>query len=162
MEAILRIFFIVKSYIVPAAMLVVLYIAINYARSFSQVTVPSNYREIQALSGRDAVRLNPQIGLPQLRSGDLISFRLGGDGDRQEAFGYVAGLPGDQVAIDDEGRLLVNDTVFAMGSPVHHASARPAIIIPAEHIYVWTDMHQQDSLRLGPIPAQMLIGRERR
>ena len=162
MDIVLRFIFIVKSYIAPAAMLVVLYLAINYARTFSQVTVPNAYREIRELSGRDAVRLNPLIGLPQLRPGDLIAFRLGGDGQRQEAFGYVAALPGDRVAIDDDGRLLVNDDPFTMGSPVNHTSARPAIIIPAEHIYVWTDMHQQDSLRLGPIPAQMLIGRERR
>ncbi len=160
MDHVLRFIYAVKSYLVPAALVVGLIIFVQYVRSYTQITLPDRYNEIATLSGDDSVTLRPVDRASAVARGDLVGWWRA-DEKPKAGFGYVAGLPGDTVRIEPNGALSVNGQPFDMGQPLRTAGRRGAVVIPAGHLYVWSDTHMEDSTVKGPIAENLLIGKER-
>ncbi|MFW5751408.1 MAG: S26 family signal peptidase [Planctomycetota bacterium] len=160
MDHVLRFIYTVKSYLVPAALIVAVIIFVQYVRSYTQITLPDRYTEVTRLGGRDSVTLRPVARVTELERGDLIGYWRSEEKPKA-AFAYVAGLPGDSIHIDQNGALIVNGQAFDKGQALRGAGRRGAVVVPAGHLYVWSDGHQEDSTAKGPIAEALLIGKER-
>lgn len=126
-------------------------------KKMSRVQVPSGYTDVNGLTEYTSYRVDETVTLRQYRSGDPVCYRLGANDDRAINFAWIAGLPGDEIAIA-KGTLTVNGAAFSRGIEIMQSDAGP-LRVPANHVYVVSDNHQQDSLTAGPIPAAALRGR---
>ena len=126
-------------------------------KKISRVQVPNGYADINGLTEYTSYRLDETVTLRQYRTGDPVCYRMGNDSDRAVTFAWIAGLPGDEVAIA-QGILTVNGKPVGRGSETQSPNAGP-LRVPANHVYVVSDNHQQDSVAAGPIPLAALRGR---
>lgn len=130
-------------------------------RLTSRVRLGSDYVEITVPNIEEYPSYSLEAGLPfdALAIGDAVCYRtVDAEGGASEAYGFIAARPGDTVAIA-AGELLVN------GKPDKRCGAlsgRPdagPLVIPAQHLYVVTTMHQTDSVARGPLAAADVRGR---
>lgn len=126
-------------------------------KKISRVQVPSGYNDVNGLSEYTSYRIDETVTLRGYRTGDPVCYRLGNDADRAVTFAWIAGLPGDEIAIA-QGVLTVNGKPAGRGAETQLPNAGP-LRVPANHVYVVSDNHQQDSLAAGPIPTAALRGR---
>lgn len=126
-------------------------------KKLSRVQAPTGYTDINGLAEYTSYRIDETVTLRQYRGGDPVCYRLGSDADRAVTFGWIAGLPGDEIAIK-QGAVLVNGKPAGRGSDTRQPDAGP-LRVPSNHVFVLSDNHMQDSLAVGPIPAVALRGR---
>ncbi len=126
-------------------------------KKLSRVQVPNGYNDINGLAEYTSYRVDETVTLRQYRAGDPVCYRMGSDSDHAVTFAWIAGLPGDEIAIT-QGVLTVNGKPAGRGSETRQPDAGP-LRVPANHVFVLSDNHQQDSLAAGPIPAAALRGR---
>jgi hypothetical protein len=126
-------------------------------KKMSRVQVPSGYSDVAGLAEYTSYRVDETVTLRQYRAGDPVCYRLGNDADRAVTFAWIAGLPGDEIAIA-HNVVTVNGKPAGHGSDVQRPDAGP-LRVPANHVYVLSDSHQLDSVAYGPIPAVGLRGR---
>lgn len=155
----------IKQIVIYAILIAVLWAAIVFLPGFRRLTVPGGNTEITGAKELEDYPLDLTVTVARLRQGDVVSYRLGDEGDTVVHLAWVAGLPGDRIAVDASGKLSVNDKPFTQ---VEHLYARglgamlPAcgpMIVPADHLYLLNSEGQNDSLGRGPLPAIALRGR---
>ena len=155
----------IKQLVIYAILIAALWAAIVFLPSFRRVAVPAGNSEIPNARELESYPLDTSVTLARLRQGDVVSYRLGEEGDTVVHLAWVAGLPGDRVAVDASGKLSVNDKPFTQ---VETANARalgatlPAcgpLTVPADHLFLLNSEGQNDSLAHGPLPAIALRGR---
>jgi hypothetical protein len=131
---------------------------IAVVKALSRVQVPSGYSDVDNLEEYASYRVDRNVGIRQLRAGDPISYRLGKAHDHEVYFGWVAGVPGDDVAIA-KGEVTVNGKAVGHGDKLASAPDCGPLRVPANHVFVVSDHHDSDSLACGPIPAVAIHGR---
>ncbi len=140
-----------------AIIVTLIYGVLKLVQYLDIVHVPENYTDINGMEQYSSYRLDGGVPFTQLRAGDAICYRLGPEAERAVQFGWIAAVPGDEIAVSD-GTLQVN------GTPSPHSGKlaipdSPGLRIPAQHLYVLSDMHQADSVARGLIPAIAVRGR---
>ena len=150
-----------RTYIWFAALVVLVCMAAAWIPGWlARAQVPDGYDDV-SLGGdkMSGVMLSP----PPCRAGQMAAYRIG-DGPDDIGFGRVIAVEGDTVEFR-EGRL------FVSGNPIERWDPKSArrmptgnlgpITIPANHIYVLSDRHQRDSIALGVIKPDVLLGSQR-
>jgi hypothetical protein len=127
-------------------------------RQLNRVQVPGGFEDQGGFVPMTGVWLEP----PPYAAGDMVAYRTG-DGPEDVGFGVVAALPGDQVRMIG-GELLVDDNEVRgwrdVGLYRGIADIGP-LCIPVGHLYVLSTQHQRDSLVLGAIGPDQLLGKVR-
>lgn len=149
-----------RTYIMFAALIVGLCaMAAVLPRWLNRVQVPANdgLRDISGLEPGQGYWLAP----PPYQVGDLLAFRFGVGAD-DIGFGYVAGLPGDEIRLASGGKLVVGGREYQgwkrAGAFFEIDNAGPAVI-PAGHFYLVSDTHDNDSTRHGVVGPDALLGK---
>ncbi len=91
----------------------------------------------------------------QAEHGKAVCYRLPTD-DKPFSFGWIAGLPGDTVAIS-HGQLEINGKPSAAFTNIPHADC-PPMPVPADHLLVLNSTHGTDSLAHGMMPSSSING----
>ncbi len=105
--------------------------------------------------------------------GELVLFRSPQAGYSEMLIGYVAGLPGERVQID-EGALLINDTPVqepsalaemrfdppADSAPYGRSRSKAYSLVPENHYFILGEAHDEepDSRTLGWVPHENIVG----
>ncbi len=134
----------------------IVWAAMVFLPKLARVSVPVGYTDMERMPEYKSYSLDQTP--EQLNRGDLICFRLGSDSDSQTNFAYIAGLEGDQVALDAAGHLSVNGKEFEHGDKVPLPTVG-TMTVPAGHLYVVSDAHQYDSVARGPLATYAVRGR---
>lgn len=116
-----------------------------------------DYRDIENLDTTESIALDTTVRLHAYDRGDAVCYQLGDDEPLDRLFGWVAGRPGDEVAIVG-GALIVNGEAAAHGGSLNLPAAGP-IRVPTDHLFIVSDRHRFDSIAHGPIPGRALRGR---
>jgi hypothetical protein len=147
----------VKQALLYAIMIAAFYASVIAVKKYAHVHVPAGYSDINSVEDFTSYRLDKTITFPLLRVDDPVCYALDQSEDRAVTFGWVAALPGDDVAIS-KGAILIN----GVPTPKYSALGLPdtsAFRVPAQHVWVVSDHHQADSFAVGPIPAMAIHGR---
>lgn len=124
----------------------------------NRVQVPPDFEDLGGLTPMTGVWLSP----PPFLAGDRVAYRTG-DGPEDVGFAVVAGLPGDQVRLVG-GQLMVGEAEVPGWRPyggyrdLHDIGP---LLVPAGHLYVVSKQHQRDSLSLGVIAPDQILGKLR-
>lgn len=142
-----------------AVMIVGLITAATWLPAYlNRAQVPPGFEDISGLTPMTGVWLTP----PPYLAGDVVAFRTG-DGPEDLSFAFVAGLPGNSVRLV-AGDLLVNDAevpgwkTFGTYGGIHDIGP---MTVPAGHLYVVSKEHQHDSLVMGVIGPDQILGKVR-
>jgi len=154
-----------KQMAIYAILIAAIWAAVVYLPRFRTLVVPAGNTEITGTEELKSYPLDITVTVPRLRLDDVVTYRLGDETSDIVRLAWVAGLPGDRIAIDPAGKLLVNDKPSAR-SPVLYSraigTAMPAcgpLTVPADHFFVINTEGTTDSLGHGPLPAIALRGR---
>lgn len=123
---------------------------------FSRAQVPIGYDDLDGLQEQTGVWLSG----PPFNAGDAVAYRTG-DGPEDVGFGFVAGLPGNRVTINGE-QLLIDGVEAQNWRPVgtyRGLNELGPLIVPANHLFVISHEHQRDSLALGLIAPDRVLGK---
>ena len=154
-----------KQLVIYAILICLLWAAVVYLPRFRSITIPGGNGEITGAEQLKSYSLDITVTVPRLRQGDVVSYRLGDESDDVVHLAWVAGLPGDRIAVDATGKLSVNDKPFTQ---VERLQARKLgatfpscgpMTVPADHLYLINNEGLNDSLGRGPLPAIALRGR---
>jgi Signal peptidase, peptidase S26 len=115
------------------------------------------YDDVNDIPEGKSYTVDQSVRINNLRPADAVCYKLGSGEDDQVNFGWVAALPGDQLSIVN-GNIHVNGKAIGRGGNVTINDCA-AVTIPAHHVFIVSDLHQRDSLAVGPLPAAALIGR---
>lgn len=143
----------------PLIWLVVLAIAVVAGSSWlrtwlNRVQVPADFEDMSGIEAFSGHWLAPG----PWRAGDLVAYRTG---ERKDdiGFGVVVALGGDRLRVS-EGRLLVNgQAAGAMSGAFPGTTEAGPLTIPDGHLYVVSTHHRYDSLALGTIAPDQVLGR---
>lgn len=124
----------------------------------NRAQVPPDFDAIGGLTPMTGVWLSP----PPYHVGDAVAYRFG-DGPEDIHFAFVAALPGNQVRLV-AGDLMVDDheaaNWHACGLYRGIQDLGP-LTVPAGGLFVVTKEHQRDSMALGVIGADQILGKVR-
>ena len=154
----------VKQLAIYAILIITLWAAVVYLPRFRSLTIPSGNGEISGAEELKSYPLDVTVTIPRLHHGDVVSYRLGDESDDVVHLAWVAGLPGDRIAVAG-GKLVVNDKPFAhLERPFSGAvgGALPScgpLTVPADHLFLVNSEGRNDSLARGPLPSIALRGR---
>jgi hypothetical protein len=146
-----------KQMTIYAIIVATLWVGIVYLPRYRRVAVSSDYSN--EILGIDMVKdypLDETATLATLQHGDAICYRLARDGELAVRLGWIAGLPGDVIATNAEGKITINGKISTRTMP---GPPYGPLLVPAGHFMVVTDGHGFDSLARGPLPAIALRGR---
>jgi type IV secretory pathway protease TraF len=115
------------------------------------------YDDIDGFSIADSKAIDASANVDRLERGQAICYRLGSESPMIAVFGWVAALPGDEVALRG-GWLVVNGQPCKRGDSIPLPACAP-IRVPRDHVMVLSDHHRFDSVAYGPIPAGAIRGR---
>lgn len=127
----------------------------------SRAQMPTDYMEIPEVPDVEHYRsyvLEKNVKVSSLQQGQVVCYRIKGDGAHGNGFGYIAAVPGDVVEISDQG-LVVNGAAYKRSGALMEYPNFGKLVVPANYVYVVTTAHLTDSLARGPIPASGLRGR---
>ncbi len=147
-----------RQMIIYALLVAAFWGTIAVVKAMSRVQVPSGYSDVNNLEEFTSYRVDRNVGLRQLHAGDAISYRLGKDREHEVYFGWVAGLPGDDVAVV-KGELTINGKSTGHGDALTSQPNCAPLRVPANHVFVVSEHHEYDSIAYGPIPAVAIHGR---
>ncbi len=125
---------------------------------FNRVQVPPDYEDLGGLIPMTGVWLTAPPYFP----GDGLAYRTG-DGPEDIGFGIIAGMPGDNVRLVG-GDLLVEDAdvpswkEFGTYRGIYDIGP---MTVPAGHYFVVSRFHQRDSMVLGVIGPDQILGKVR-
>jgi hypothetical protein len=146
-----------KQLIAYAILIALFWAGVVVVRMMSRAHVPSGYTDINGMQEFTSYRVDRNVTITQFQPGDALCYRISDQEEGQTTFGWVAGLPGDAVAIS-KGQLLVNGKPCERGDKILLPDCGP-IQVPAKHLFVVSDRHERDSTARGPIPAIAIHGR---
>jgi len=124
----------------------------------NRVQVPPDFEDIGGLTPMTGVWLTA----PPYLAGDVVAYRIG-DGPEDISFAIVAGLPGNEVRLS-AGVLLVDGAEVRSWKEsgtyrgIHDIGP---LTVPANHLYVISKQHMHDSLALGVLAPEQLLGKVR-
>ena len=142
------------SYAITIAIIIALVVIVP---RFARLRVAPNYNDIEHLVVEQSLNADTGVAFASLAIGDPIAYRLGDQEGKELCVGWIAALPGDEVAVRDKS-VMVNGKK-AGGGAVEDAPPRAPVMIPAGHCYVVSSFHQLDSVAYGPIPAAAIRAR---
>ena len=96
---------------------------------------------------------------PPFRSGAVVAYRMGKNADAV-SFGRLVAQPGEILTWKD-GNLLVGGVPVKGWRPVEpHQRIQEIgpLRVPAGYVYVISDLHGRDSVALGPISMDAIVG----
>lgn len=148
---------ILKQLLVYALLAAGLWAAITYLPRLQRVAPEVNYYDIDGMKPYEAGYFLEPVTPAQLKTGDAVCFALGNSREKSALFGWIAGLPGQQVAI-------VKGKVEVDGKPAHPHTTLSLpdcgpFAVPAGHAFVVSSNHRYDSLANGPLPLTTIRGR---
>lgn len=120
--------------------------------------VPPDFEEIGGLVPMTGVWLDP----PPYQAGDVLAYRFG-DGPEDITFAFIAALPGSTVRLGG-GELLVDGNQaqnwheYGGYRDIHDIGP---LTVPAGHYYVVSKEHRHDSLSMGVIGPDQILGKVR-
>jgi len=127
----------------------------------SRVTVSSDYTEIEVpdvdRSPSYALKVEP---LSAMEGGEAVAYSIPQDRTGQgngNGFAWIAGMPGDMVAIT-KGVLLVNNVPEGHCPAMPTQADCPPFPVPLGHLFVVTTGHATDSIARGPLPQPLILG----
>jgi len=142
-----------------AVLVIGLVAAVMYLPGYlNRAQVPPDFEDISGLTPMTGVWLEG----PPYVVGDTVAFRTG-EKASDVGFAFVAALPGNQVSLLG-GVLQVDGKPASNWRPCGQYHGMPRVgplTIPAGHLYVVSTQHQHDSLTLGPIGPDRLLGKVR-
>jgi hypothetical protein len=128
----------------------------------SRVQVPPDYVEIAVpdVEHYPSYSFQPLDSVSALNRGDAVCYRIpNSDGGAYgNGFGWVAGMPGDEVRIA-AGKVTVNGTPSSASGAVNGSPDMGPLVVPEGHVFVVSTMHMTDSVMRGPLPLSVLRGR---
>jgi signal peptidase I len=154
-----------KTLVVYAILIAALWAAIVFLPRFRSLTVPAGNGEITGAEELKSYPLDVTVTIDRLRQGDVVTYRLGDEADDVVHLAWVAGLPGDQVAVNAQGKLLVNDKPMGQIERAHSAVSGGQLpgcgplTVPTGHLFVINREGSTDSFGHGPLPMIALRGR---
>ena len=146
-----------KQALLYAILIGVFWAVVVGIKRFSHVHVPAGYNDVSNLEEFAYFRVDRTVTLPQLHVDDPICYRIDSSEDHAVNFGWIAALPGDDLAVV-HGAVMVNGTACARCGRMTLPDIA-SLRIPAHHVWVVTDQHIADSFAIGPIPEQAIQGR---
>ncbi len=120
--------------------------------------VPPDFEEIGGLVPMTGVWLDP----PPYLAGDVLAYRFG-DGPEDITFAFIAALPGNTVRLGG-GELLVdghearNWHEYGNYRGIHDIGP---LTVPAGHYFVVSKEHRHDSMVMGVIGPDQVLGKVR-
>jgi len=124
----------------------------------NRVQVPPDFEDIGGLTPMTGVWLTA----PPYMVGNALAYRIG-DGPEDVSFAFVAALPGNSVRmLGDE--LQVDGVTVSNWHPCGLYRGILEVgpfIVPAGHLFVVSKQHMHDSLVLGVIGPDQILGRVR-
>lgn len=127
-------------------------------RHLARVQIAEGYEDVKGLTAFSSYGVDRGVRMGQWRIGDALAFRANASmAESDMKLGYVAALPGDEIAMSG-GMLLVNGRKVE-GWEKSRIDELGPLVVPAGHLWVRSDMHVYDSVALGPIPSSWLHGR---
>jgi len=149
----------IKQAVFYGIIIALIWLTAVYLPRFQHVAVSEEYySEIRGIDTVKDYALDATVTLTTLNHGDGICYQLADRGDLERCLGWVAGLPGDIVSTDAQGKVMVNGTALAHGNTFAGPPYGP-LVVPAGHFMVVTDGHHHDSLKHGPLSVTALRGR---
>lgn len=124
---------------------------------FARLRVADGYTDIDGLEVERSLNADTGVAFGSLAVGDPIAYRLSDQDGKNLCVGWIAAMPGDEVALRD--KLVMVNGKKAVGGPIEDAPPRAPVMIPAGHCYVVSSHHQLDSVAYGPIPAAAIRAR---
>jgi len=148
------------SWVGPVVLIIFVSIVVNYMGKCKRVTAPASLpeQEIKAIDRYANLGLDATVTIPQLEYEDMICFRRGYTESDRAFFGFVVALPGDTVAVKGRTLLVNGQKVTVVGDLTFTWDEREAVVCPAHHVYVLTDLNKTDSTAVGPIPSSAMRG----
>ena len=146
------------SIIGTAVLLLILWAVAANLPKYKRVIPDADYRDMDMIDKDDTTGVDATVGIRRLRRGDIVAFYPSTDDDQGAAFAFVAGLPGDILTFSD-GTLRIGDEAWDESHVPQRLGDIDALPVPQDHVYLLSQHHQFDSVDLGPIPANLLIGR---
>jgi len=144
------------SYVGIIVVGIIIWMGVLYLPAYKRVMPDTNYNDIGAIPDDETIGVDATVTLPQLRQGDLICFHI--RTKVEEGFGYIMGLPGERVGLESGAITIAGEHITDVNGG-HRMADRAPTVVPANHVWVLSDHHRFDSFRLGPIPADLIIGR---
>lgn len=122
----------------------------------SRLRVAPEYNDIDKLETEQSLIADTGVHFSALAVGDPVAYRLGDQETTALALGWIAALPGDEVAISGKA-VMVNGKKAAHGDSLDLPDRGP-VMIPTGHCFVVSDHHLLDSVAYGPLPASAIRG----
>lgn len=144
------------SYLVTLAVIIALVLIVP---RFARLRVDPEYNDITGLNVDQSLNADKGFSFARLEPGDAIAYGRSGTGENHgEALclGWIAGVPGDTVAI--RGGKVIARGKTAPGEPIDQLD-RAEVMVPAGHVFVVSSNHQFDSVASGFIPAAAIRGK---
>ncbi len=154
-----------KQMVIYAILITVLWAAIVYLPRFRSLTVPAGNNEITGTEELKSYPLDITVTVQRLRQGDVVTYRLGDETDDIVHLAWVAGLPGDRIAVDAASKLVVNEKPFTKVERLYAQATGTTlppcgpITVPDDHLFLVNTEGKNDSIGRGPLPAIALRGR---
>jgi hypothetical protein len=151
-----------KQLLTYAVLVVILGAALVYIPKLtSRVQVPPDYSEVTVPDVEHYPSYSYQVldSVSALHQGEAVCYRVANaeGAANGNGFGWVAGLPGDEVRLVG-GKLMVNGKPSSTSGSYDHPDLGP-LLVPDGHVFVVTTLHSTDSLVRGPMPLSSLRGR---
>lgn len=124
----------------------------------NRVQVPPDYEGIGGLVPMNGVWLTA----PPYRVGDVLAYRFG-DGPEDISFAFIAALPGNSLRIVG-GELLVDDHEVSNWnecSTYRNIHDVGPLTVPVDHYYVISKDHRHDSIAMGVLGPDQILGKVR-
>ncbi len=145
------------SYLVTLAVVIALVLIVP---RFARLRVDPEYNDIANLDVDRSLNADTGFSFARLEPGDAVAYgrsAAAGEGSGESlCLGWIAGIPGDLVAI--RGGKVIARGKPAAGEPVDQPD-RPEVMVPAGHVFVVSSRHQFDSVASGFIPAAAIRGK---
>lgn len=145
------------SYLITLGVIIALVLIVP---RFARLRVDPGYNDIANLDVDQSLNADTGFAFARLEPGDAIAYgRSGASGEgggEALCLGWIAGVPGDTVAI--RGGKVIARGKAAQGDPVDQPD-RAEVMVPAGHVFVVSSHHQYDSVASGFIPAAAIRGK---
>jgi len=148
---------VIKQWLTYAAMIAVVWGVLWLTPQCTRVHAATDFDDVDGIEMGKTWSLDKRATPALLKTGDAVCWRLGTDAELQVQLGWVAGVPGDRIAVV-KGEVTVNGKAVAHGYKIEDVEL-PTVVVPADHVYVVSSGHKYDSVAYGPLPAVAIRGR---
>jgi hypothetical protein len=148
---------IIKYWVGYGLLIAALWAAITYIPRFQRATPEYGYQDIAGLERYASGKVVDAERLTRLKVGDAVCFSTGSKKEFQVLFGWVAAMPGQVVALQNQ-KVIVDGKPTATPHDAMSVPDLPGSVVPRGHVFIISTSHQYDSIANGMIPLGALRG----